>query len=367
MSRHPAAVFTFFNTISGRYSFWDDFATMVGEGLRRRGIENLRFRRGYNEQSGEPPETRHPTPEGSLGDLRWLRENIRPAAARFDKVIFHTHGHYQPIWLGKEVWLHRRARWFWTEHRISDPGRLDWAKKAVREVGQRLQVLPHRMYGVSEAGAARLRQQFRGSSVRCIRTGIRLRPDARPKTVAPGFKPTHALFVGRLIEEKGYWPLLRAFGLLAGRGVDATLTIVGPGPLEEIQKFLAAHGLEGRVRVAGYQKDPGPFYEQADFVMIPTLVAEALGMVSLEARMYGLPVIYSRRGGLPETQVEGTTGLALGEVSAEEIAAKVVELQASPERYAEMSRAAPVGLESFTIDRMIDAYVEDYVEALAAM
>jgi glycosyltransferase involved in cell wall biosynthesis len=367
MSRQPAAVFTFFNTISGQYSFWDDFATLVGEGLRRRGIENLRFRRGYNEQSGEPPQSRFPTPEGSLGNLRWLRDNIRPAAARFEKVIFHTHGHYQPILLGQEVWRHRRARWFWTEHRISDPGRLDWAKKAVREVGQGLRVLPHRMYGVSQAGATRLRQQFRNASVRCIRTGIRLRPDARPKVVAPGFKPIHGLFVGRLIEEKGFWTLLRAYSLLAARGVEATLTIVGPGPLEEIGKFLRENGLEGRVRVAGYQKDPGPFYEQADFVIIPTLVAEALGMVSLEARMYGLPVIYSRRGGLPETQVEGTTGLALGSVTAEEIAAKVVELQARPDRYAEMSRAAPGGLESFTIDRMIDAYVEDYVEALAAM
>src|SRR5262245_51716927 len=36
-----AAVLTFSNTVSGQYSFWDDFATMIGDGLRRRGVENI--------------------------------------------------------------------------------------------------------------------------------------------------------------------------------------------------------------------------------------------------------------------------------------------------------------------------------------
>jgi len=90
----PAAILTFINTISGRYRWWDEFPAMIGEGIRRAGVEHVTFRRDYDPSSLEPPEARHVTPEGSLGNLRWLRDNVRPVANRYEKVIFHTHDHY---------------------------------------------------------------------------------------------------------------------------------------------------------------------------------------------------------------------------------------------------------------------------------
>src|SRR5262249_45918482 len=154
-------------------------------------------------------------------------------------------------------------------------------------------------------------------------------------------------FVGRMIPEKGFWQLLDAFVLLRERQVDVTLTLVGPGATDDVDRFIAERGLGDRVRVAGYQKNVEPVYRQADFAIVPTVCLEALGMVSLEARMYGLPVIYSRRGGLPETQIAGVTGLALDDVTPAAIADAVVALRSDPARYAEMSRRAPLGLEEF--------------------
>ncbi len=362
-----AAVLSFINTTSGRYRWWDDFPAMIGERLQRAGVEHICFRRDYDESSTEPPEARHPTPERSLGDVRWLRENVRPLAGGFEKVIFHTHGHYQPIRLGREVLHHGRARWFWTEHRISEARRFDRLRKSARGLGQVLGLLPHRVYGVSDAGAARLRQQFRPASVRCIRTGVHLLPQPGRAAARGALTPRKALFVGRLIEEKGVWPLLRAFVILKNRNVDAKLTLVGPGALQEVQSFVDENMLGDRVRLVGHQRDTGPFYREADFAIVPTLVPEALGMVSLEARMHGLPVIFSRRGGLPETQIEGVTGLGLAEVTPEEIADQVVLLQSDPGRYAEMSRRAAIGLEEFSIERMVDAYVKEYLDELASL
>lgn len=361
----PAAVLTFINTISGRYRWWDEFPALIGESLRRSGIEHVCFRRDYDAGSTDPLEARHVTPEGSLGDLAWLRENVRPVAARFEKVIFHTHGHYQPVLLGREVWNHGRARWFWTEHLIADPGRVEPVKKAVRCLGQVLRLFPERLFGVSEAGAARLRQQFRASSVKCIRTSVRLLPGVDRAEIPR--VPRRALFVGRLIPEKGIWPLLEALALLRKRDVDMTLTVVGAGPQERVRAFIDANNLEEWVHLAGHQTDVAPFYREADFVIVPSMWLEALGMVSLEARMYGLPVIYSRRGGLPETQIEGMTGLPLEEVTPEAIADAVVELQSSPERYAEMSRRAPMGLEGYAIERMVEAYVHEYLDGFASL
>lgn len=363
--KKPAAVLTFFNTISGQYGFWDEFPAMIGERLGRSGVEHICFRRGYDERSTEAPEARHVAPEGSLGKLAWLRENVRPVASGYEKVIFHTHGHYQPVLLGREVWRHGRARWFWTEHLIADPGRRERLKKSVRALGQSLRLFPERLFGVSEAGAARLREQFRPSSVQCIRTGVHLRPTPA-RTEIPRV-PRNALFVGRLIPEKGIWPLVRAFALLRERGVDVTLNIVGPGEQKELRAFLDAHRLNEMVTMTGHQTDVSRFYRQADFVIVPSVWLEALGMVSVEARMYGLPVIYSRRGGLPETQVDGVTGLALPEVTPAAIADAVVALQSDPERYAEMTRRAPVGLEGYAIEHMVDAYVREYLADLASL
>jgi glycosyltransferase involved in cell wall biosynthesis len=201
--------------------------------------------------------------------------------------------------------------------------------------------------------------------VRCIRTGVRLLPSVPPRQIPA--VPRRGLFVGRLIEEKGFWPLLEGYALLRARGVDVTLTLVGPGPLEEIQKFIDDKGLHDHVTLAGYQKETGPFYAQADFVIVPSVWLEALGMVSVEARMYGLPVIYSRRGGLPGTQVDGVTGLALAEVTPDEIAAKITTLVSDPARYAEMCRRAPEGLAEFSIEHMIDCYIRDYLDELARL
>src|SRR6266545_5005326 len=256
-----AAVLTFINNISGRYRWWDEFPAMIGERLGRLGVEHICFRRDYDPNSTEPPDARHVTPEGALGDLKWLRENVRPVAAGFEKVIVHTHGHYQPILLGREVWRHGRARWFWTEHLIADPGRRERLKKAVRIVGQSLRLFPQRLFGVSQAGAARLCEQFRPSSVKCIRTSVRLL-NGVVRTDLPAV-PRKALFVGRLIPEKGIWPLLEAFVLLQTRGVDVTLTIVGKGLDEDVRAFIAANKLTDRVQLAGHQTDVAPFYRQA--------------------------------------------------------------------------------------------------------
>src|SRR4051812_6229009 len=110
------AVISFLNVTSGRYRWWDEFPLMIGQRLRAVGIDHVCFYRDYEPASPQPPAERHSAPEGSLADARWLIENVRPVAADYDEVIFHTHGHYRPIELWREVKHHRGARWFWTEH-----------------------------------------------------------------------------------------------------------------------------------------------------------------------------------------------------------------------------------------------------------
>jgi glycosyltransferase involved in cell wall biosynthesis len=62
------------------------------------------------------------------------------------------------------------------------------------------------------------------------------------------------------------------------------------------------------VRFLGFV-NPDEVYRNVDVVVVPSLWEEPLGMIVPEAYMHGVPVIVSRRGGLPEMVEEGRTGL----------------------------------------------------------
>ena len=123
--------------------------------------------------------------------------------------------------------------------------------------------------------------------------------------------------VGRITPQKGQHVLVGAAGQLVGKGHDLKLIFVGaPGQdsrqddayLRELEISVRRLGLEGRVRWAGYQKDPNPYYELFDILVIPSTVSEGLPMVALEALRWGVPVVGSRLGGIPEVVKEGVNG-----------------------------------------------------------
>jgi glycosyltransferase involved in cell wall biosynthesis len=162
--------------------------------------------------------------------------------------------------------------------------------------------------------------------------------------------------------------LLKAVRKLSIAGEDINLTMVGGGgQLDEIGEFLRREGMQDIVRLAGHQTDVSPFYQSADFVVIPTLVREALGLVSLEARRHSLPALYSGRGGLPETQVHGVTGLMLADPTEDEIMRAVLKIRRSPAVWASMREHAQTGIAAFAIEKMVTAYIEAYTSEFSRM
>jgi len=124
--------------------------------------------------------------------------------------------------------------------------------------------------------------------------------------------------VGRVTETKGHHLLLRALGdLPLELREKLRLIVVGaPAPgCEPDSRYAAALrreaarlGLDGQIYWAGYQTDPGGFYETMDVLIHPAL-AEAMCIVILEALSKGIPVIAARTGGIPEVVQDGVNGL----------------------------------------------------------
>ena len=108
----------------------------------------------------------------------------------------------------------------------------------------------------------------------------------------------------------------------------------------------------------GYQPDPTPFYQEADFNIIPTIIKEACPLVSLEARSLGLPILYTNSGGLPETV--GLAGKPLRGTSPQEIATSIIEFCDNEEQYFQLLDNVKTDLDYFTMTRMTDEYVKFY-------
>ncbi|MBB6124751.1 glycosyltransferase involved in cell wall biosynthesis [Sphingobium subterraneum] len=93
----------------------------------------------------------------------------------------------------------------------------------------------------------------------------------------------------RLVPEKGFVDLINAFAAM--RDPDATLTIVGSGPMEaELRALVRQHGLDDRVRLVGYAADVRPWLDQARIFVLSSHF-EGYGAVLIEALAAGRPVV----------------------------------------------------------------------------
>jgi glycosyltransferase involved in cell wall biosynthesis len=119
------------------------------------------------------------------------------------------------------------------------------------------------------------------------------------------------LNVATLTHRKGQHVLLEAFASVEAEFPEWRLQLVGydsnDGLSARLRERITVLGLSGRVEICGPHVDPTSFYRGAEIYVQPSLL-EGLGLSLQEAMFYGVPVIGSRLGGIPELIVNGQTG-----------------------------------------------------------
>jgi glycosyltransferase involved in cell wall biosynthesis len=143
-------------------------------------------------------------------------------------------------------------------------------------------------------------------------------------------------FVGRLVPEKGLDILLRAVVRLQG---DWDLLVVGSGPAQEELEGLAERlGIAARVTWLGAlppEELPG-IWPRLDCLALPARTTrqwvEAHGRAIIEAMGFGLPVVGSASGALPE--IIGPAGFVVREDDVPGLTDALQELINSPARRA---------------------------------
>ncbi|HEY7745993.1 MAG TPA: glycosyltransferase family 1 protein [Desulfuromonadales bacterium] len=142
---------------------------------------------------------------------------------------------------------------------------------------------------------------------------------------------------GRLAAEKNLETLLAAFRRLP-TALPVNLLLIGDGPL---RPKLEAAAADPRVIFAGYRRgeELARIYASADLFVFPSL-SDTFGNVLLEAMASGLPAVAFDVPGPRDVVRHGETGLLVGKIGAEGLAAALAALIADPARLAGMSAQA---------------------------
>ena len=147
------------------------------------------------------------------------------------------------------------------------------------------------------------------------------------------------LFAATLYREKGYLDLIEAFAQVAPKYPEWKLVLAGNGSQEKgIGKAMQLR-VGNRVRFLGWVKgaDKDRAFRSASIFCLPSY-AEGFPMAVLDAWAYGLPVVTTPVGGVPDIVVDGENGLLFTPGDVVTLASKLSTLIENEELRAKISK-----------------------------
>jgi glycosyltransferase involved in cell wall biosynthesis len=158
----------------------------------------------------------------------------------------------------------------------------------------------------------------------------------RPQELEPTL-----LFLGHLLRDKGVYDLVRAFALIAPKFPRARLVLGGVGDIEAVRQLAAQLEIPRRVSCPGWldaERKTAAFAGSLVF-LLPSY-AEGMPMALLEAMSWGLPVIATPVGGIPQVVEHEVSGLLIAPGDIEDCAAQIERLLTDPSLRERLGSAA---------------------------
>jgi glycosyltransferase involved in cell wall biosynthesis len=206
---------------------------------------------------------------------------------------------------------------------------------------------------VERGGVPRPRQ-------RLVYEGVRERPPAPggAEALAALGVPSGAPVIGNvaaLTSHKDHATLLLAMGRVRERVPEARLVIAGEGPLRAALEARALDlGVRDRVVFAGFRRDLDRLLPAFSVFCLSSHL-EGLGTSLLDAMAYGLPVVATAAGGIPEAVEDGVSGRLVPPREPGALADALVSvLESEAVRRSLGAAGRRRFLERFTAERMVD-------------
>lgn len=165
------------------------------------------------------------------------------------------------------------------------------------------------------------------------------------------------LFLSNLIESKGIYILLEALEILKNQGLKFHCNLIGgEGDISnnQLNIRLKNQKLDNCVTYLGkkYNDEKWSVFLSSDAFVFPTYYHnECFPLVLLEAMMFGLPIISTCEGGIPEIINHHETGFIVERQNSIELAERIKFIIENPELAKQMGKKARNQfLQSFTLE-----------------
>ncbi|MEH3075711.1 MAG: glycosyltransferase family 4 protein [Quadrisphaera sp.] len=217
------------------------------------------------------------------------------------------------------------------------------------------------------SGAAR--ERFRRTApwaarrLRVIHNAVDL--DVAPSVPGPVLPQRSVVYVGGLHHRKGVDVLVEAVGRLVEDGDPVQLFAYGNRDQPWLEELAAPLVASGHVHLCGFTRSPRAAMAAGRVVAIPSR-DEPFGLVAVEARAAGAPVVASDLGGLREALDDGRAGdvVPAGDVAA--WASALRRVLDDDDHRADLVRRGRDGLHRFAPAGVAEAYSRVYRSLPAA-
>lgn len=171
--------------------------------------------------------------------------------------------------------------------------------------------------------------------------------------------------VGRLDEMKGHCYLINAVAQLIDKGVSVQLRIIGEGPLREVlDSQIKESTLGDYIELLGAlnSRVVRRELESADLFALAGVEAEngrveTQGVVLIEAQATGLPIVASKVGGVPDSLIDGETGILCDPENVDQLAQALQRYAEHKELRMNHGRAASQFVQQrFSLSTMLDSF-----------
>jgi glycosyltransferase involved in cell wall biosynthesis len=288
----------------------------------------------------------------SLANLRTMRREVRGIISDVQPDIVHTHTPAALLSAYRTERRPRRPPVVASMHNLFDPKTNVYA-------------LADKTVAVSDSVAQQLRRRpwFVNSTIATVLNGpVGTRRRNIPTVDRLALDGTALLCVSGLYARKGIYILLDAFEDLADVHLDVHLYFAGEGPERaELEKRGIESRHAERIHVLGYRSDIPSLLQAADVFILPSL-AESFGLVLLEAREYGLPIVGTTVGGIPQVLDYGACGLLVPPGDMHQLSRAISLLLTSDDLRLGLAARARDGLAEYSVqehERRIRAVYND--------
>lgn len=208
---------------------------------------------------------------------------------------------------------------------------------------------------------------------RCIPVGVGIDTDAfvynnenKDKELNNNFR---LLYIGKIEERRNVIFLLDILAGLLEKKVDVTLTIIGDGSREYVEKFKKKANNFLKKGIITYipkveQKKLNQYYLDAHLMVFPTNY-DIFGMVLLETMFFSLPVVSSLNGGADMLIKNGENGFIIPELKLSNWIDTIYNIIIEKEKYRSVKQNLQnMNKENLTWNYLSNIFISAYQEAI---